>query len=43
MLKLRKNELKGELAGFHADLANIPQELTDYLIKDTRQGCQQCN
>jgi hypothetical protein len=34
MLKLMKNEFKGELAGIHADLTNIPQQLTDYLIKE---------
>ncbi len=34
VLKLRKNKFKGELAGFHADLTNIPQQLIDYLIKE---------
>ena len=34
MLELMKNEFKGELPGFHADLTNIPQQLIDYLIKE---------
>jgi hypothetical protein len=38
MLKLMKNEFKGELAGFHADLTNIPQQLIDYLIKEAGEG-----
>jgi hypothetical protein len=33
MLELMKNEFKGELTGFHADLTNILQQLIDYLIK----------
>jgi hypothetical protein len=32
MLKLMKNEFKGELAGFHADLINIPHQLIGFLI-----------
>jgi hypothetical protein len=38
MIKLMKNEFERELAGFHADVTNIPQQLIDFLIKEASKN-----